>query len=94
MSGLAAVIYLTPDAPFDTGTSFYRHKETGLTKMGVFSDADKEDCYDPDLWEEIDRIGNAYNRCIIFDADRYHCATQYTGERLFQVFFFDLIDND
>ena len=93
-NALAAVIYLTPDAPFDTGTSFYRHKETGLTKMGKFTDVDKTDAYDPDLWEEIDRIGNVYNRCIIFDADRYHCATKYTGERLFQVFFFDLVDND
>lgn len=91
---LAAVIYLTPDAPIDTGTSFYRHKETGATSMHGFTDIDKYDAYEPDKWEEIDRIGNVYNRCIIFDANRYHCATKYTDERLFQVFFFDILNND
>ena len=88
---LAAVIYLEPDAPFDTGTSFYRHIETGATKMGkLLTDVDKVDAYDRDKWEEIDRIGNVYNRCVIFDANRYHCATKYTGDRVFQTFFFDL----
>lgn len=88
---LAAIIYLEPDAPFDTGTSFYRHIETGATKMGkLLTDVDKVDCYDRDKWEEIDRIGNVYNRCVIFDANRYHCATKYTGDRVFQTFFFDL----
>ena len=90
---LAAIIYLEPDAPFDTGTSFYRHIETGATQMGKFiTDVDKVDAYDPQKWEEIDRIGNVYNRCVIFDANRYHCATKYTGDRLFQTFFFNLKD--
>ena len=58
----------------------------------ILTDVDKVDAYDRDKWEEIDRIGNVYNRCVIFDANRYHCATQYTGDRLFQEFFFDIMD--
>ena len=92
-NSLAAVVYLEPDAPFDTGTSFFRHIETGATQMGKnITDIDTIDAYERDKWEEIDRIGNVYNRCVIFDANRYHCATQYTGDRLFQVFFFDIMD--
>ena len=92
-NSLAAIIYLEPDAPFDTGTSFFRHIETGATQMGKnVTDIDTIDAYERDKWEEIDRIGNVYNRCVIFDANRYHCATQYTGDRLFQVFFFDIMD--
>jgi hypothetical protein len=52
------------------------------------------------MWEETDRIANWYNRCVIFDASRYHCASRYFGDpsnyekgRLFQVFFFDLVDH-
>ena len=92
-NSLAAIIYLEPDAPFDTGTSFFKHIETGATQMGKnVTDIDTIDAYERDKWEEIDRIGNVYNRCVIFDANRYHCATQYTGDRLFQVFFFDIMD--
>jgi hypothetical protein len=98
----AAIVYLTPDAPIDTGTSFYRHRETGVTESQSEIDTiNKEDFFDPTMWEETDRIANYYNRCVIFDASRYHCASRYFGEpsnfdkgRIFQVFFFDLVDGE
>ena len=98
----AAIVYLTPDAPIDTGTSFYRHRETGVTESESEIDTiNKEDFFDPTMWEETDRIANYYNRCVIFDASRYHCASRYFGEpsnfdkgRVFQVFFFDLVDSE
>jgi len=92
----AAMIFLTPDAPFETGTSFYRHKQTGITladppKSDVYS---MHGFYDRTKFELIDQIGNVFNRLVIFDARCLHSATQYFGTkkedaRLFQIFFFD-----
>lgn len=93
----AAMIYLTPDAPFMTGTSLYAHKETKIRHIDEHPDADK--CfeggfYDSTKFELVDTIGNVYNRLVIFDARSFHAAHQYFGtdihnSRLFQIFFFD-----
>jgi len=108
----AAVVFLTPNAPPESGTSFYRHrKEPWLDKsparygiwkneehMRIFSEAviGKEDAdfLDPSKWEEVDRIGNKYNRFAMWDADLIHSATTYFGKskesgRLFHMFFFN-----
>jgi hypothetical protein len=44
-------------------------------------------------WELIDRVGNVFNRLILFNSKRYHMSLDYFGNskengRLFQVFFF------
>jgi len=98
----AGIIYLTPDAPINCGTSFLRHKKYKLRTGAIFS---KNDWYDsllthnePHLdkspWEVVDSIGNIYNRLVIFDAQYIHAVTEYFGEtinnsRLFQLFFFN-----
>lgn len=92
----AAMIFLTPDAPLNTGTSFYRHKETGIK---VSEDPDSSRAfvggfYDSTKFELIDTVGNVFNRCVIFDARQIHAATKYFGQskedaRLFHIFFFD-----
>lgn len=92
----AAMVFLTPDAPVQTGTSFYRHKETGI-KVAEDPDIDKAfsgGFYDATKFELIDTVGNVFNRCVIFDARQIHAATEYFGQtindsRLFQIFFFD-----
>jgi hypothetical protein len=43
-------------------------------------------------WELVDRIGNLYNRLILYRGDIYHASLDYFGNslengRLFQVFF-------
>ena len=53
-----------------------------------------DDFLDPSKWEEIDRIGNKYNRFAMWDASLIHAATSYFGKskesgRLFHMFFFD-----
>jgi GT2 family glycosyltransferase len=99
----AGIVYLTPDAPINCGTSFLRHKKYKLRTSEIFS---KNDWYDsllnfnePHLdkspWEVVDSIGNIYNRLVIFDAQYIHAVTEYFGEtinnsRLFQLFFFNL----
>jgi len=99
----AGIVYLTPDAPINCGTSFLRHKKYKLRTSEIFS---KNDWYDSSLnynephldktsWEIVDSIGNIYNRLVIFDAQYIHAVTEYFGEtinnsRLFQLFFFNL----
>jgi hypothetical protein len=93
----AAMIYLTPDAPYPTGTSFYAHRQSRIRHVDEHPQSN--DCfaggfYDSTKFELVDTIGNVYNRLVIFDARLYHAATGYFGKtiddaRLFQIFFFD-----
>ena len=92
----AAVCYLTPNAPFESGTGLYRHKETGLYSpiedekiMKIIN----EDSQDMTKWEELDVVGNVYNRLVMYRGNRFHCSRNYFGQdkytgRLFQTFFF------
>jgi hypothetical protein len=86
----AGVCYLTPNAPVSGGTSLYRHKATGHREK---VDNDYES-YDYTKWEEVDRIGNIYNRIILYRGNMFHASVDYFGSnmqdgRLFQTFFFD-----
>ena len=86
----AGVCYLTPNAPVSGGTSLYRHKATGNREK---VDVDYES-YDYTKWEEVDRIGNIYNRIILYRGNMFHASVDYFGSnmqdgRLFQTFFFD-----
>ena len=94
----AAVLYLTPNAPRESGTAFYEHKETGL--RNVLGQDDEMIDYvfqsgnlDFTPFKEIERVANVYNRLIIFDGRNFHSGTSYFGKtiedsRLFQIFFF------
>ena len=99
----AALIYLTPDAPLSSGTGIFRHKATGWQHFDYKRENEpgyKEaappgsDCQDYTKWEMVDRIGNVFNRCVMYRADNYHVSLDYFGKdmydgRLFQVFFFN-----
>jgi hypothetical protein len=99
----AAVIYLTPNAPPEAGTTLYRSKELKLRKPEEQKGAPVEltsrrmysgKLLDRTAWETVDVIGNVYNRCVLWDARLVHAASEYFGTnihdgRLFQIFFFD-----
>jgi hypothetical protein len=99
----AAVCYLTPDAPLSSGTGIFRHKATGWShydykrenEPGYIQSAPPgNEMRDYTKWEIVDRIGNVYNRLIMYRADNYHVSLDYFGKdmydgRLFQVFFFN-----
>jgi hypothetical protein len=99
----AAVCYLTPDAPVTAGTGIFRHKETGWINFDYKRQNDPEymkqappgdECQDYTKWEMVDRVGNVFNRLIMYRADNYHVSLDYFGKdlndgRLFQVFFFN-----
>lgn len=92
------VWYLTPDAPVESGTGFYRSKITGWQRAypaPVMSERTfKGKFLDPTAWELVDRVGNVYNRLVLWQGDLIHSGGPYFGTtpetgRLFQVFFFD-----
>jgi hypothetical protein len=103
---ITMVVYLTPGAPFDTGTSLWRHRATGLTAVPTRADAKRlnttvEDLIktvnrnstDPRRWQEIDRVGNVYNRAVFYYSGMLHSATRHFGGdlqngRIYQTFRF------
>lgn len=109
LQGWAGALYLTPDPPPDSGLTLWRHKELKLRYPPTVADAEKlgmtkkeasqkmynkESLFDPAQWEQIDKIGNVYNRLVLWPGKHVHSASSYFGEtletaRLFQVFFFE-----
>lgn len=99
----AAVCYLTPDAPLSAGTGLFKHKPTGLTMApknedGSYNDELLKEIYadsqDMTKWEMVDRLGNVYNRLVMYRGDHFHMSLDYFGQdlydgRLFQTFFFN-----
>lgn len=90
------IVYLTPDAPVDGGTKTYVHKETGLLKTDdkEMDDRLNKDAYNTDAWDVLDKIGNRFNRAIMFKGRYNHMSDKYFGTcledgRLFQTFFFN-----
>lgn len=92
----AAMIYLTPNAPYDSGTRLHVHKETGLnhgTQPNI-GDAFTGGFYDSTKFDTIANACNVFNRLVIMDARNIHSAGTYFGNsketgRLVQLFFFD-----
>ena len=98
----AGVCYLTPDAPLSAGTGLFRLKENGLRAWRYADHTDEENknglhnkySQDYTKWEMVDRIGNVYNRLILYRGDLFHVSLDYFGTdkydgRLFQTFFFN-----
>lgn len=93
----AGIIYLTPDAPLSSGTAFYKLYDGTSCKrdMELLENKEETDKWSQDLtkWKEVDRVGNVFNRLILFDSNRFHMSMDYFGDskengRLFQLFFF------
>jgi hypothetical protein len=98
----AAVLFLTPDAPPQSGTSFYRNKQSKVYhneqidwSIGENGNAfSKHTFLDPTPFERQDTVGNVFNRLVIFDGGLIHSGNDYFGHnretgRLFQIFFFN-----
>lgn len=89
------IVYLTENIPAKYGTSFYRHKATGLECSPNSHDAKRlksttknlkqwidRECRDKRYFEETDRVGYRFNRAVIFPAKRLHAATNHFGSSL------------
>ena len=89
----AGAVYLTPNAPVESGTWFYRSKATGLRAAPTQADATrlkievgtleqmtyKDKLYDQTAWELTDKIANVYNRLVLWNAKLIHSAGLYFG---------------
>ena len=100
-SSLGGLIYLDDNPAFNTGTCFFRHKETGwdgieeanISGTTAITQADKE--LDPskgkmqgqDNFEKHSVIGNKFNRMIMYDSNMFHRAEGAEDERLTLAFF-------
>jgi hypothetical protein len=95
----AGIIFLTPDAPPESGTTFYRSKFTKNMKVtDDYNTVFRTGVLDPTIFDVVDVVGNRYNRLVLFDAQMIHSASEYFGNnllngRLFQLFFFDILKN-
>ena len=96
----AGVLYLTPEAPPDCGTSFYRQRlpNGGLGGNTVAKPHDNlvqalgTRFVPPDAFVEDVRVPNRFNRLLVYSAAMIHSATAYCGEiladeRMAAVFF-------
>ena len=97
----AGVLYLTPSAPLNTGTSLFRKNKT-------FDEAKYQQALDDNdtrfkdgeitmdtsyhtMFDEIVRVNNVYNTLIIYEGRYFHAANRFFGKtlkdcRLAQVF--------
>jgi Family of unknown function (DUF6445) len=103
----AGVLYLTPDAPLNSGTSLFKPNKTFDEEKYQQALVDNDvrfkageiamDTGYHSMFDEIVRVNNVYNTLIIYEGRHYHAANQFFGKtlqdsRLAQVFFVSKID--
>lgn len=102
----AGVLYLTPDAPLDSGTSLFRKNasyDEDLYWKRIKENDERFKRKEPidfsyhQMFDEVVRVNNVYNSLILFEGDIHHCANNFFGKtrqdsRLAQVFFITKID--
>ncbi|MFB6889291.1 DUF6445 family protein [Kitasatospora sp. NPDC056327] len=96
----AAVLYLSPGAPKDSGTGFYRQRLPAGRLGGNLVTAPHTNLVEAlgtrrvpaDTFTEDVRVPNRYNRLLVYHANLIHSATAYHGltpedRRMTAVFF-------
>jgi hypothetical protein len=90
---VAGVIYLTPNAPLQSGTSIYKSKNNVLIPSlnakakhsHYYSNGNSEELknlkeQEKEQFDETINVSNVYNRLISFEAGEYHAAQNYFGQ--------------
>ena len=89
---MAAIIYLTPNAPFSAGTGFYTpkdHEETNwpsgfCPKRGYKTGVPVPDGHahgkDITKWHLVDQVGNVFNRLVMYNSHMWHTSMDYFGD--------------
>jgi hypothetical protein len=100
---VAGVVYLSPDAPIDAGTSIYKPIVNAISKISQpmdphiiqnlnIHDYNKiQEAYNSQFKKTIE-VGNVYNRLVVYPAVEWHTQSGFFGSdnessRLTQVFF-------
>ena len=103
----AGVLYLTPDAPLNSGTSLFKKNNNFDEKKYQQALEDNDERFKAgeiamsadyhSMFDEIVRVNNVYNTLIIYEGRHFHAANHFFGKalkdsRLTQVFFVNKID--
>ena len=102
----AGVIYLTPNAPLNAGTSLFKPNSSFNEESYQAALKQSETNFKSNqpvstefhsMFDETVRVNNVYNTLILFNAQTYHAANEFFGDslatgRLAQVFFINKID--
>ena len=103
----AGVLFLTPNAPLDAGTSLFK-------KNNMFNEAKYIKALEENdkrfiagqkamsteyhsMFDEVVRVNNVYNSLVLYEGQHFHAANKFFGKnpkdsRLTQVFFINRID--
>jgi len=93
-SQITGIIYLSPNASIQGGTSIYRRKSdvvfsipgTEEIKCSAYQgktsieSVEQQRLADSEIYEETIRVGNVYNRLVSFDSHLHHGAQDFFGE--------------
>jgi len=90
---VAGIIYLSPNAPLQSGTSIYKEKNNVLIPSidaqakhnHYYSNGNSEELknlkeQEKEQFDETINVSNVYNRLISFEAGEYHAAQNYFGK--------------
>lgn len=103
----AAVLYLSPNAPLEAGTSLFKPNEKFDEDKYEQSLKDNDKRFDTgelvmdtayhEMFNEVVRVNNVYNTMILYEGRHFHAANGFFGKtlkdsRLAQVFFVNKID--
>jgi hypothetical protein len=93
INDITVVVYLTPNIPYDCGTSFWRHKETGLwheptpgiarklnIPIEVLRKKIDDECLEKSKWVELDRVAYKFNRMVAFPSGVFHSGSKHFGK--------------
>ena len=71
------MIFLSPDAPVESSINFYKNNNTDDRYC-----LEKEHTNTKDMtkWKLVDRVGNLYNRMVLFNCKRYHAHVNNFGD--------------
>lgn len=93
----SGVLCMTPNAPVSSGLAFYRFNDGTECQrdQDILENEMEIETYRQDItkWQMVDKIGNVFNRLILFNCKRFHMALDCFGDsrengRIFQCFFF------
>ncbi len=82
------IVYLSSHEE-ETGTAFFRHRETGMVKMPSFAQMKESGRFEQlkmemvegsnEHWDQLDFVRGIYNRALIFDAPLFHSRFPKNG---------------
>lgn len=92
----AGIIYLTPNAPIPGGTAMYKYIDGNMDRLDTEILQNKKsitaNSKDSSKWIKTTKLGNIFNRLIIYNSSNYHSSMEYFGNniqdaRLMQLLF-------